>query len=191
MQVRERLIQRNLKVFTGQDFQRAFESTPTSTKYFLEKFAEEGLFLRIKRGVYALKTDQPAEEEIANALYKPSYISFEYALAYWSILPEMSYQVTSATTKPTRTFTIGENGTYSYFTIKKEAYTGYSLQKKESKFYLIADPEKALSDYLYYVSIGHRSMNTRFDMSGINKEKLLEYAKLYKRIKVISLVNEL
>ena len=191
LQVREQLIQRNLKVFTGQDFQRAFESSPTSTKYFLEKFSEEGLFLRIKRGVYALKTDQPAEEEIANALYKPSYISFEYALAYWNILPEMPYQVTSATTKPTRTFTIGESGTFSYFTIKKEAYTGYSLQKNENKNFLIADPEKALADYLYYVSIGHRSLNARFDISTISREKLLEYAKLYKRAKLITLVKEL
>lgn len=191
LQVREQLIQKNLRVFTGKDFQRVFQAPPTSTKYYLEKFADEGLFLRIKRGVYALKTDQPAEEELANALYKPSYISFEYALAYWNILPEMPYQITSATTKPTRTFEVGEGVTYTYFTIKKEAYTGYSLQKKDNKSFLIADPEKALADYLYYVSIGHRSLNSRFDISGVNKEKLLDYAKLYNRAKIFTLIKEL
>lgn len=191
LQVREELLHRNVRVFTGQDFQRIFTVTPTATKYFLEKFAVEGLFIRIKRGLYGLKTDQPDEEEIANALYKPSYISFEYALSYWNIIPEMAYSLTSATTKPTRTFTIGETNTYSYFTIKREAYTGYLLQKNEQKRYLIAEPEKALVDYLYYVSIGHRSLNSRFDVTTIKKEKLMEYAKLFGRKKLLNLIRTL
>ena len=65
-----------------------------------------------------LKTDPAEEAEIANRLYQPSYLSFEYALAFYNLLPEMPYGVTSATTKPTRNFIINGLG-FNYLTIKK------------------------------------------------------------------------
>jgi predicted transcriptional regulator of viral defense system len=130
--------------------------------------------------MYTLLTDFPAEEEIANALYKPSYISFEYALAYYNMLPEMPYLVTSATTKPTRLFTTAYMS-FAYYTIKPEAYIEYSLVKKGAKSFLIAEPEKAIVDYLYFESIGKRPYNDRLVLNNLNKDKLVEYAEFYQR----------
>ena len=152
MQIREELLKRNLRIFSGQEFRRIFQTSTQSTKYFLESQVLNGLFLRLKRGIYTLKTDLPSEEEIANAIYQPSYVSFEYALAYYNLIPEMVYTVTSATTKPTRLFDVSGIA-YSYQTIKKEAFTGYFLRKTENKSYFIAEKEKALVDYLYFVSL--------------------------------------
>ena len=132
LQVREELLKRNLRIFSGQEFKRIFQTSPQSTKYFIETQVHKGLFSRLKRGVYALKTDLPSEEEIANAIYKPSYVSFEYALAYYNLIPEMVYTITSATTKPTRLFDVSGIA-YSYRTIKKEVFTGYFLKKIEDK----------------------------------------------------------
>lgn len=189
--VREELLKRRIQTFTPAEFECVFKTSPLKTKYFLEEESKRGLFLRLKKGLYTLKTDIPSEEEIANRLYKPSYISFEYALAYHNILPEMTYQVTSATTKPTRMFTVDEHRVFSYFTIKIEAYSGYTLVKRGDKSFLIAEPEKALADYLYFVSLGKKSLNDRLITSGLNKGKMLQYAKLFKRQKVIKLVEEL
>jgi len=207
LQVRETLLKKNVRTFTVQDFESIFHTTPKQTKLFLRRQTEEGLLARLKQGMYALQTDFPSGEIIANSLYRPSYISFEYALAFWGILPEMPYSITSATTKPTRDFVVNSRA-YSYFTIKPEAYTGYRLvssnnrislkddfvyfsEMENNKAFLIAEPEKALVDYLYFVSLGKRSMNDRLYIKPgmLSKRKLVAYAKLYNRKKLMELVK--
>jgi len=196
IQVRNELLERRVRVFTPQVFARIFKSSLHATKYFLETQTQEGLLIRLKKGVYALKTDLPSEEEIANALYQPSYISFEYALAYYGILPEMTYTITSATTKPTRLFTTNDM-TYSYRTIKKSAYTGHVLVKKENRSFFLAEPEKALVDYLYFVSLNRETLNDRLitkqkgrcDTKKLQKKKTIVYAKLFANKKLEVLVG--
>lgn len=189
--IREKLLEAKMRIFTPRDFELFSQLSRQKVKYFLEKESREGgLFLRLKKGLYGLRTDLPSEEEIANRLYRPSYISLEYALAYYNILPEMTYLVTSATTKPTRTFeTTGK--TFSFLKIKKEAYTGYILKKEEGKSYFIAEPEKAVVDYFYFIVLGKKRLNERLYTHSLKKEKLLEYARLYKRDKLIGLIEKL
>jgi predicted transcriptional regulator of viral defense system len=190
IRVRSELVKRNLLLFAPRDFARLFRATATQTKYFLEEYTKAGLFLRLKRGLYALQDTQPSEEEIANQLYRPSYVSFEYALALHRILPEMIYVVTSATTKPTRIFTAAGR-TYSYSTIKREAFTGYRPQQREGRTVLIAEPEKALADYLYFVTLGKRPHNDRLDLTALNAQKLQAYAELFERPQLEELVRQL
>jgi predicted transcriptional regulator of viral defense system len=189
LSVREELLQRGVGIFTPQDFQRIFCANRLRTKYFLEEYTRGGLFLRLKNGLYALKTDPPPEEETANRLYRPSYLSFEYALATYNILPEMPYSVTSATTKPTRTFAVGER-TFSYLTIKRSAFAGYMPARRSSRTVLIADAEKALVDYLYFVSLGRKPRNDRLDPAGLDRQKALGYSALYQRAGLDRLVRE-
>ncbi len=188
--VREELLNRGMKVFTLLDFKRVFKKSKDQIQYFLETQSQQGLLIRLKRGLYAIKTDLPSDEEIANVLYKPSYLSFEYALARHGIIPESPYHLTAATTNPTRVFTVNDKA-FSYYTIKREAYTGYFLDTSGNKRVLIAEPEKALADYLYFVAIGKRFWNDRFDVSKLEKNKLTEYLKLFKREKVFKLVEKL
>src|SRR3989344_5119906 len=130
--VREELLNRGIKIFTPLELRRVFPKSQDQIQYFLETQVQQGLFIRLKKGLYALKTDLPGDEEIANALYKPSYISFEYAMAKYGIIPESPYHLTSATTNPTREFSINHQA-FSYYTIKQEAYTGYYLDTKGSR----------------------------------------------------------
>ena len=189
LSVREELLQRGVGIFTAQDFQRIFGANRLRTKYFLEEQTRSGLFLRLKNGLYALKTDPPPEEEIANRLYRPSYISFEYALAVYNILPEMPYAVTSATTKPTRSFAVGER-TFSYLTIQRAAYAGYAPAQRSGRTVLIADPEKALVDYLYFVSLGRKPGNDRLNTASLDRQKALGYASLYHRTSLEQRIKE-
>lgn len=188
--VREELLKRGMTIFTPLDFSRLFSLPPYKIKYFLEQQVKMSLLVRLKQGLYTLKTDIPSEEEIANRLYQPSYISFEYAMAKYGIIPESPYHLTSATTNSTREFMVN-NQAFSYYTIKLMAYTGYYLDTKGSRKILIAEPEKALADYLYFVSLGQRSFNDCFNVSKLDKAKLMEYAKLFKRDKLIELVGQL
>jgi len=187
--VREELIKRGALIFTPQDFQRIFHTNRFSTKYFLEEYTRGGLFLRLKKGLYTLKSDPPPEEEIANLLYRPSYLSFEYAMGTYNILPEIVYSITSATTQPTRIFKVGER-TFAYFTIKREAFTGYLPIKRSGRTVLIAKPEKALVDYLYFVSLGKKPKNDRLNTSGLEAERVLHYASLFHRKGLEKLLKE-
>lgn len=194
--IREELLKRNLRVFTGQEIMRIFSVSTSVTKHLLETNVQNGFLLRLKRGLFALGTDKPTEEEIANALYRPSYLSFEYALAYYNLLPEMSYVITSATTKPTRLFDVSGKA-FSYRTIKQEAYTGYQIVKRENGYFYIAEKEKAIIDYLYFVSLRKAPQNDRLldtirDKSHkLKKGKMLTYAKLFANKELSNLINTL
>lgn len=187
--VREKLLTNRLKIFTAQEFERFLRTSKVQTKYFLEKQCRGGLLVRLKRGLYGLGTDRTGEEIVANRLYQPSYISFEYALAYYQIIPEMPYEITSATTKPTRVFK-ADGKTYQYLTIRSGVYTGYVVEKRDEERFLIAEPEKALADYFYFVALGKKTVPERLDIGKINKEKLAKYAKDYGRPKLVGLLEK-
>lgn len=189
LEVREKLLETGVKIFTPSDFRAVFGTSPQKTKYFLETQVKSGLLVRFKKGLYGLKTDLPNEEYLANRLYTPSYISFEYALSHYGIIVESVYHVTSATTKPTRLYKTPQMA-YFYYTIKKEAYTGYFLEESQKEAYLIAEPEKALADYLYFVNLGKKSLLDRFYLFRINKDKLLYYIELFRRRELNALVKE-
>lgn len=181
IQVREKLISQQIKAFTPNLFSQIFKISKTSTKHFLESQTKLGLLIRLKRGLYSLKTDSISEQEIANTTYQPSYISFEYALSFYGLLPEMPYIITSATTKPTRNFSINTTN-YSYRSIKNNLYTGYSLIKQNNQSFLIADKEKAFLDYFYFVYLKKLPSNDRLITRAKEKldyKKVQSYLSLY------------
>ncbi len=82
--VRDELLKRGVRIFTPLEFSRIFQASPHTIKYFLETQVQDGLLTRLKQGLYTLKTDPLDEREVANRLYMPSYISFSYALSYYT-----------------------------------------------------------------------------------------------------------
>jgi predicted transcriptional regulator of viral defense system len=187
--VRNELLDRGLRIFSFEEFSRIFRVKFYQSKYFIEEQTKNELFVRLKNGLYTLKTDLPCEEVVANKIYQPSYLSFEYALAYYGIIPEMPYQITSATTKITRHFEVLEKQ-FVYSKIKEKAYCGYQLAKVDDQAYLIAEPEKAVIDYLYFESLGKKPANERMDLQRLSKRKMVEYAKLFERKSLIKLIEE-
>lgn len=153
----------------------------------LYRWKKRGLICSLKKGLYELA--YPGEHDIpdmyiANKLYQPSYISLETALSNYSIIPEVSMAVTSITTKPTRRFK-NTHGLFIYRTVKPVAFTGYHLQTQRSFDILIAEPEKALVDFLYFRVYPKRNIDVRAErldkdvISRLSKKKLNKYAKLY------------
>lgn len=178
--VQQQLLEHNLRIFTPLTFSRLFNSSPTTTKYFLETQVGFDLFLRLKKGLYMLKTNRSKLEVISNALYVPSYLSLEFALSYYHLIPETIYSITAITTKPTRQFSF-DGVDFTYNTIKKSAFTGYSLIDKDNQPFLMADPEKALVDYLYFVILKNKVLNDRIDITynKFDHDKALHYASLF------------
>lgn len=72
----------------------------------IDELVKQGLLVQVKRGLYVpgpkLKLPVPELFLLANHLYGPSYISLDSALQHWGLIPERVYEVTSATTNPSK-----------------------------------------------------------------------------------------
>ena len=107
--------------------------------------------IRVKRGLYTdnLKIDAPI---IANICYSPSYLSFEYALSYYGIIPEHVSVYTSATySKKNNKRYIVNDEVFDYYSIPNEVFSkGIKFLVNENGIrYKMASKEKALCDELY------------------------------------------
>lgn len=187
--IEKKLLEINKKVFTSQDIVLLSGAKRRAVESFLSYNARKNKIIRLKNGVYGIKKGYISQYLISNTLYRPSYLSFETALSYYSIIPETVYSFTSATSKPTREFITG-SVSFEYHKIKKEAFTGYFLQKIEGEQIFIATPEKALADYCYFVYLGKKSWNDRSDLKEVNIPKFKQYLMLYSKTNLILFIKK-
>lgn len=184
------LTAKKMEFFTPREFQLVFGVSAYATHKFLHQHAQKGFFIKLRNGLYILKSKIPSNWEIANRLYQPSYVSLESALSFHGIIPEVVYSTTSITTRPTRQF-IALGQEFSYTRLKKSAYAGYLLSKSGEGRFLIASPEKALADYLYFVSLGKKTLNDRLYLKKLDKRKLQSWVQLYKRPNLNRLIDQI
>lgn len=187
--VQQALLGKGVRLFSPSDFQRLFGVSLRAAQEFVKNHCDD-LFFKIRNGLYALRLEPPQEETIANRLYAPSYVSFEYALSRYGIIPESVYAVTSATTRITREFIVN-NKSFTYSHIKKQAYRGYRPQKIGGITVLIAEPEKALADYLYFADLKKKTLNERLNIRKVKKKVVMEYTRLFGRKSLTRLVKEI
>lgn len=175
-------------MFTPSDFRRLFRVSGYAVKNYLNRNTRTGLFVKLKNGLYALQDSIPPKYAIANRLYAPSYISFESALSYYNIIPETVYTVFSAAPKASREFEI-LNTDFVYHRVKRTLYFGYSVLDVNGYAVQIAEPTKAVADYLYFVALGKKTLNDRMDLRSINRKKLENTVRAYRMTVLEELVE--
>lgn len=181
---------KGFSLFTPKEFERLFDVSRPATQKFIHTYTEKNFFTKVRNGLYSLTEKRPNLYYTANRIYAPSYVSLETALSYYGIIPESVYGVTSVTTKARREFeALGIS--FSYTRIKKDAFRGYTTQKEDGKTFFIAEPEKALADYLYLVSLGKRTWNDRFETKQLSKERLQQYMTLFDRPRLKEYIGKL
>jgi predicted transcriptional regulator of viral defense system len=161
------------KVFTSADLQKILQTKTDTYSYVVAgKLVKEGVLERVSKGYYILTSNRPSDFEIANALYRPSYISLASALNYYGILVQSPQQITSITTKRA---TVIQNGgkTFSFAQISPKYFTDYQVVNN----FLIATPEKALVDMMFTVALGRASLSIEeLNLQSIDKNKVNELA---------------
>ena len=168
-----------LKCFTPLEAKRFLNLPDTTIQKIIYRYTKKGILIKIRNGLYAFKgRDFPHLWHIANRLYSPSYISFETALSYYGIIPETVYTIISATSKITRNYEL-QKKEFIYHKIKKNAYTGYKPIKFEGFTVLIAEPEKAIADYLYITFLKKLTIDERFRFKNVKKSLLIKYIERY------------
>lgn len=112
----------------------------------------EGTLLRLKQGLFCLSEKaagvKPEPLLAANALYGPSYVSFETALAMYGLIPERVDETMSACAKRGKRYET-PIGAFSYRTVPAEWFPiGVRTVRIDGGSFLAAVPEKALGDLL-------------------------------------------
>ncbi len=119
----------------------------------LTRLVQSGALLRIRSGLYifgpSYRKEAIALPALANMVMGPSYVSFEWALSYYGLIPEAVVAVTSSTFKRGREFTT-PIGRFIYEHVHPASYsTGITwIETQAGSPALIATAEKALVDQL-------------------------------------------
>jgi len=114
---------------------------------------KNGKLIKIINGLY--ETDKNVNGYLlAGSIYGPSYLSFDFALYYYGLIPEKVTTFTSATyEKKKKKIYNTFFGTYLYRDVPKLVYPlGVNLIQEGDYSYQIATKEKALCDKLYTLS---------------------------------------
>lgn len=120
----------------------------------ITKLIRKGVIIRVKKGLYIFGPDyamSPYSPEIlANLIYGPSYISLDYALNYYGMIPEKTVTLTSVTSGKKRVFQTPV-GRFTYKSVPLAYYrVGIDIiGAGENRSFLMATREKALADKIY------------------------------------------
>ncbi|MFH1192555.1 MAG: hypothetical protein V1655_03715 [bacterium] len=127
----------------------------TSIYQKLTRLIKKGGIIKLKNGFYTTKEYKEkhiSEMEyfyyLANILRYPSYVSGAYVLQSRGILTEITYPITSITTKSTHRYS-NELGEFIYYSISEKLYTGYERLMYKNEPVYVATISKALFDYVY------------------------------------------
>jgi len=154
-----------------------------SRRFF--EWQKKGYIKKITKLFYVFADKKINENEIcfiANKLLEPSYLSLEYALRFYNLIPEMVYFITSITTRKTKMIETSV-ANFQYRSVKENLFFGYKIIEIGGVSYRIAEPEKALLDFLYLRSdindmndIEELRINKEVFHEIIDQEKLKKHA---------------
>jgi len=135
-------------------------------------FTKRGKIFRLRHGIYGKK--EYSRFELANKIYRPSYISLETVLAKAGVVFQY-YQTIFAVSYLTRMIAI-DSIKIQYRQIKRSILTN-NLGIEEENGYFIATTERAFLDAVYIYK------NYHFDnLRVLNWEKINTFKKIYKNM---------
>jgi predicted transcriptional regulator of viral defense system len=144
------------RVFSRQEAELAF---PKFDSRRLFEWKQKGYLIKLTNKWYVFSNvafNEGLSYLISNAICQPSYISLETALYFHQLIvanvPADSFSEKSiqAITKHKTVFYLNDRGTYSYRKIKPEFYFGFETVEIDGRPIQMANPEKALIDFLYF-----------------------------------------
>lgn len=158
----------------------------------LNRQAKRGLLEHVFRNIYFNKLAAGFDpRDLVNVIRPNSYVSLDSALAEWGISTQSPIRLTCVGTS--YALTIKTPSVFiDYRRISEELFWGFVDRKTRFGIYRIAEPEKALLDWVYF-RINH-SLPIQLDelqFQNINPSRLYQYARKFPRSAVDSLMPTL
>lgn len=177
-------------IFSSKELQEKYQDY-SDPKGKIRRLVEDNKLFPIVRGLY--EDDRTiAPSYLAPWICSPSYLSFDYALYLYDLIPEKVFAYTSATFgKRRRKEFRNMFGVYTYQDVPKDAYPYGIASKIDGDYsYQIATKEKALCDKLYSISPVRNIKELRYlifddlridedDFNELDKESIICIAPLY------------
>jgi len=138
-----------LPVISIREIEMAF---PGFDRNALTRWQKKGYLKKIRSGYYRL-VNRPVKGDldlffIANRIYAPSYVSLHSAFRWYDFIPEGVFTITSVTSRKTE-YQSTYLGDFHYHHLKPNLFFGYRLEGYQDFQVKIADPAKAVLDFLY------------------------------------------
>ena len=167
------------------------EFVPDYDRNSITRWVKKGYLMKLRRGQYAFREsaqDPDFPLLVAGQIVSPSYLSLQYALAHYGMIPnDGEIQYTSVTTQKPAVY---ENalGSYSYRSIAPHLYFGYQpYSLGDGRTFMLATPEKALLDTLYLhpdfateEGIKNLQLNEEYMRTQLDENRLFEYLARWK-----------
>jgi predicted nucleotidyltransferase component of viral defense system len=167
------------RVFTDKNLARFFGGTPARRYGLVNKALAKGELIRIRRGVYILaekyRQVKFSRFLVANQTVPGSYISFESALSYHGWIPERVAVVMSVIYRGRSRSFDTPLGKFQYVFLPLNEFTflnGVCRQTKNGQAFFIANPLRALADYVYDRKIEYTSIDFLLEGLRIETENL-------------------
>jgi hypothetical protein len=121
----------------------------------LHRWVRAGKLIPLRKGLYAFAATyrrRPINPGIlAGVIYTPSYLSLQWVLGFYGLIPEQVITLTSVTTRQTSHFE-NEVGSFDFRHVKPALFTGFAKVPLGGVDLWMASPEKALLDFWYLES---------------------------------------
>jgi hypothetical protein len=116
----------------------------------LKRQQERGLVEQLSERIYINKVASGfSPKDVVNELQPNAYVSLESALLEWGVSSQSPVALTCVSLSKTRT--VKTSSVYLLFRkLKSELYWGFIEKKTRYSSYKIAEPEKALLDWIYF-----------------------------------------
>ena len=148
-------------------------STPTLRKA-LRRLELRGLVERVTHKLYINRLNASfSPTDLVHVLRPHSYVSLDSALEDWGISTQGTYVLTCVTTGKPRDY-VTRTCKIAYSSIAAHLFFGYRKKYTRHGWYHIAEPEKALLDWVYfYRQAGVEPSLDEMDFRQVSRSKLL------------------
>lgn len=146
----------------------------------LSRQSARGLVEHVGRKVYFNRLALEASpKDLVNVLRKRAYISLDSALREYGISTQSPRILTCVTVERPYVFK-GDSIAITYRGINRDLYWGFKEKKSRYSSYLIAEPEKAVLDWVYlHLRDGVEPALDELDFRHVSRSRLLEYAQRF------------
>ena len=176
------------------DCARRYKLSRRAVNAALRRQEAKGLVERVSNKIYVNKLARDfTPRDLLSALRPDSYVSLDSALSDFGVTSQVPYVLTCVSPKYVRNIKT-KTIQITFRTLKRDLYWGFTRKKTRYGAYNLAEPEKALLDWIYFKSVDGLPIEMdEFHFDGLDRNRLLEGARKFSapvRNRIVSLLAE-
>jgi predicted transcriptional regulator of viral defense system len=160
---------------------KKYDIDPKAVSKALLRYERRGLIERVTHKLYINRLSSDfSYQDLVNVLRPNSYVSLESALHFWGISTQSTAVLTCVTPDKPHYYK-GKSFAVKYRSIADGLYWGFIQKRTRYGCYNIAEPEKALLDFVYLsLQEGYKQPSLdELDFSRLDRAKLNDYLRKY------------